>query len=726
MRILDLPEDGTVTAFNYKEGTEILISHCKKNRFVTKGKKNKRKYYNVIMSMDIETSKLHNAGYLPKMPAQYEYFNYPFCWQCAIDDCYIEGREIDEFFEMCDAAAEKLDGKVVCFIHNIAFEYGNLTDYFVNGLFESIFLRSAAQPLYIRNGCVEYRCSAQLTHKSLAQIGSDIGYRKLNGDFDYSKLRDCKTPLTLIEENYRYRDVMILNKYIKKETLNYCMSLGKVPSPCFLPYTQTGYVRADMRKNFSDTSCGYMVLSNTALTERQYYDIRPAFFGGYVHANFRIIGKPIHDPLLHVDITSAYPWAMVTGLFPYTLTPALSLDVNLYLHNLERENFAQIADVELLDVELKKGYIPYIPYSGANNKVVGANVTAENGKVVYADYIHITVNEIDMRLIREAYHIKAMRINKLYTGIKKPLPYSVVSTILQYFKNKSVLKGTKDADELYNYMLSKQKINSCYGLSATALSNYEYTVDPVSLKTVSGDEPVYKEADVLPYQWAIYVTSIVRKTIYGTILYLTRSADKGNEYWYSDTDSIFCKDTEDIRRYVNEYNKSIIANLERLQNLYFDIIPENRKGEKQYLGTLTIEDDCEDCVEWCSIGAKRYYIKRKDGLVEITFSGLRATKIWKDENGIEHNGRNTQRLIDKYGTINKAFNAIKNGTVTLEYEEGTDKMSNYNVKAPFYSDDFGYRVSRPCTYTLYGQSTNLSLNESLSMFLTSELFVEVF
>ena len=69
--------------------------------------------------------------------------------------------------------------------------------------------------------------------------------------------------------------------------------------------------------------------------------------------------------------------------------------------------------------------------------------------------------------------------------------------------------------------------------------------------------------------------------------------------------------------------------------------------------------------------------------------------------------------------MNKAFLAIKEGTVSLPFIDGVDKLGHYNVRANFVSHAFGYEVRRPCSYTLFGQSINLSLNGSLKWFLTS-------
>lgn len=743
-----LPHDGNVKVYSPDEGVGLIVSACKSNGYQEYGRKNKRSYYNNFITFDIETTKLTNEYWIPGIPEKFHYFNVTNAWAVYGDDFFIFGREIEEYFRMMDAVATMLDGiYLMCFVHNLAYEFNNNVDFFSDGeRYEDAFFRNASTPLYVRNKCLEYRCTAQLTHKSLDQIGHEIGYEKLKEDYDYNRLispRDSDA-ITVSDINYSYRDVKILWQKMKFEIVQYAVRLNKEPNPNVLPLTQTGYVRADIRKNFSQTPEGRLMLENTALTYEQYQKIRPAFYGGNVHGNFRIIGKEMRRekgfPLLHVDITSAYPWAIVTKKFM------------LYLHHvdeqideftlrqwLRRKDFGIIADITLFDVTLKPKHIPYIPHDEFSVKAAMVGETSENGKLVHADALRLTLNDTDLRLIYDCYNIGELIVNECWTGIKRRLPYSIVSTVIKYFNSKTTLKGVKADDPAeqayldYLYQLEKQKLNGIYGLFATSLENFSYTVDPVTLEVKPSDSAEYKEASVLPYQIALQVTAYVREVTVNMCNFLCET--KGCQFWYTDTDSIFCLDTPEARAYVERYNSERIAELEQLRKLFFDITPKNPKGVPQYLGTLSLEEECEVtddpigkpyAVSFCTIGAKRYYIGFSDGTYEITFSGLRATKrVYNKKTCRYENGRNTQRLIEKFGSMQKAFSAIKKGTVSLPYEEGTDKLGHYNVRAPFVSHELGYEVTRPCTYTLYPQGLNLSLNASLRWFLETHDFEEI-
>lgn len=723
MKRIELPYDGFVEVYSPEEGVNCIIEECCGKPAVTKGRKNPLTYYQQFATFDIETTKLPNDNWHKKIPEKFHYFNYTFCWQFKIGKYFIFGREAEEFFRMLDAAAEQLDAMLIIFIHNAAYEVNNLADFFFRERYRDGFFRNSSTPLYIRFDKYEFRCTAQLTHKSLAQLGNDIRYQKLKDDFDYNRIISPRDELSPMDINYCYRDVEILQRWLNQEIPSYCASIGKRQEcACWLPLTQTGYVRYDMQRGFSNTEAGHYILEHTALTQREYETIRPAFFGGYVHANFRHVGEVITEPFLHVDIISAYPTWMCNGLFMYHLTEVLAPDVNDYLKNLTKERFGQIGDFDLVGVTLKKGHVPYIPYIEGNSKVVGSGVVEENGKIVHADAVRITVCDIDMRLILANYNVKAMRINKLYIGKKKPLPYAVIDQVLHYYEKKTALKGvhSEDGSIEYEYGLNKQKQNSCYGMAAQDLMNNTFSVDPELLDVIQGAAE-YKESKTLPYQWALQITAMVRSVIYGFITFLTTHADEGNIFYYSDTDSVFCKDTLSAREYIRKYNEMMLEKQRKLSLKFFNAIPKNKKGEEKPLGLLDLEEDCLDAKEFCTIGAKRYYVMHDDGTVDITFSGLRATKTWIDSEHKRHNGANTERLIEKYGSVGKAFQTIMKKDVELPYREGIDKLSNYNVRGDFVNRSaFGYEVRRPCTYTLYGMGTKLSLNTSLAEWLASQ------
>ena len=736
MQTLDLPYDGKTDVYTWREGVGIITNAVRESGFVQVGKKYPRKYYNEFMTFDIETTRLENELFVPdEMAEMYHYFNYTNAWAVYIGDKFIFGREISEYFSMLSAIQKMIDGYVMVFVHNLAYEFNNNVDYFLKTAYQDAFFRTASTPLYVRLCGFEFRCTAQLTHKSLKQLGSEIKYEKLTEEYDYNVIRSPRDPLPLSDINYSLRDVKILYLFIKKEINGYATQTNKAPNPNILPLTQTGYVRKDIRKSWSDTNEGRRTLYNVALSREEYGFIRTAFYGGYTHANFRVIGKEFlrseGDALLHVDLKSAYPWAICTKNFALKLTELYEpITEWRFKEMLMRENFGIVADITLFDVKLKQNHVPFIPHDSLSIKSVQVKTISENGKLVRAEALRITLCDTDARLIFETYDVQGgIKVNRIFTGIKRPLPYAIVSTVIKYFCSKSELKGLKtgdpETDEYNAYLLNlrKQMLNSVYGLFATSCEHFTYKINERTLDVQPSEEPEYKTSEVLPYQIALQITAYVREAIMNFCNFLCSTP--GCDYWYSDTDSVFCKDTPEAREYLVKWNDERKREAERMQLLYFDFIPKSPEGVPQILGCFDIEPDCIESVSFCTIGAKRYYIGFRDGTYEITFSGMRATKRHKDKSGQYHNGANTDRLIKKYKTLHKAFMTIKENSVTLPYEEGVDKLGHYNVRARFQSTQFGYKVKRPCSYTLYGQAATYSLNPSLKWFLQSKEFEEI-
>lgn len=93
---------------------------------------------------------------------------------------------------------------------------------------------------------------------------------------------------------------------------------------------------------------------------------------------------------------------------------------------------------------------------------------------------------------------------------------------------------------------------------------------------------------------------------------------------YSDTDSLKIKKDFD-KSVIEEYNKSVIDKIKRVsQKLDIDInrfMPKDSKGEKHILGIFEYEEK-DGVFDIITQGAKKYAIKKSDGSIKITVSGV--------------------------------------------------------------------------------------------------------
>lgn len=714
---ITLPCTGTITVYNPTNGVKPLaraINGAGAHEWPARSRK--PTYSNAILTFDIETTTVPNENYNPDRDrAELSEFNIVFCWQFLFydpktkEEIFVFGRKRKDFFLFLKRLQKLVTFTPIIWIHNLAYEYNNMAMDFIKGMDlidDPPFFKSAVRPLYFRSYGFEFRCSAELTHKSLAKLGSDVGLEKLKSDFDYTKTRFPETELTPLEMEYCYRDVKILALAIAAEIEKYAVQTEQMECVGTLPYTQTGFVRNDIKNVFTKTKAGFNIMNTCHLDLDEFNFITTALWGGYTTANYNYLGAEIEKPL-HVDLTSAYPAAMLLFKYPYGLHKSpVEPDFSEWKNYLSMTDTATITEIELHNIALDAKKAPFLPLAKIRN--AQGEITA-NGKIMKLEYGEITLCDVDALLMLGSYGDMYagpltddnVKIRACYRGDKRRLPFPVVATILKYFFGKTEYKGMPD--KTIEYALSKQKLNGIYGLACQSLIHNHFILNGEKTVIDYGNDD-FTENPTMPYQWAIYVTAYVRRWIYGFIQKLPNL-----NYWiYSDTDSMFLFDTPETNRLIEEHNKAVLAELEKI-NSVFPCIPKNKKGVPQYLGFLLNDEPCDI---FCTIGAKRYYTIYK-GHKEITFAGMSGTKTIIDgenyaaEIAEEYNtekgadGINVQRLEKMYGSLHDAFLAIRDADekgVELDYIEGVDSLIGVNVRLDETTPDFKYTAPNGVIY----------------------------
>ena len=238
------------------------------------------------------------------------------------------------------------------------------------------------------------------------------------------------------------------------------------------------------------------------------------------------------------------------------------------------------------------------------------NAITDNGRVLCAGYVEIYVTEISLKLIQEQYtYEKAVCIENYYSK-KEYLPRWFTDYIFKLFKDKSELKGVDDL----NYLLSKGKLNSCYGMCVQKAIQDDieemYYVNEYHTTSNYNEENYqkYKEsrARFLPFQWGTWVTEYAMQNLH-------KLGSMCDIWAYSDTDSVFGIGWNEDK--LNEYNKSCIKKLN--DNGYGSI---EVNGKSYTLGVAELDKECS---EFRTLGAKRYaYRSIKDGELHITVAGV--------------------------------------------------------------------------------------------------------
>ena len=181
----------------------------------------------------------------------------------------------------------------------------------------------------------------------------------------------------------------------------------------------------------------------------------------------------------------------------------------------------------------------------------------DNGRVVTAKHFETTCTEQDLFTYEYYYEWDNPRYYDLYIYEKHYLPRPFVKAVLELYGKKTELKGVKG--EEVNYLLSKEMLNSAYGMMVTDIvreileydgmnyfSNYDNMTKEDYAQFIKEQVSKYNSnpARFLFYPWGVWVTAYSRANLFTGI----RAC--GNDYIYSDTDSIKILHPEDHESYI--------------------------------------------------------------------------------------------------------------------------------------------------------------------------------
>ncbi len=632
-----------------------------------------------------------------------------YVWQVAINGYTIIGRTWDEFIELCNYLHEKLylspDKRLIVWVHNLSMEFQYIKDYFK---WIKVFALTTRKPIYALSELgIEFRCSYILSNLSLENVGKSLKkYKvsKLVGSLDYDLIRHNKTPLKPAEINYMVNDVLVVSAYIK-ESIEQCGD-----NITRLPLTATGYCRNHVRqkclghkdsKQFQYYHNKISRLTISGLDE--YEQFQRAFAGGFTHCSARHSG----DIMLTVDsfdLCSAYPGALcLFSEFPMSkgkiVKPENTEDLKKYL-----KLYCCIFDVKFINIRPRVINENYISISKCFEI---KNAVNNNGRLVGADIAALTITNIDFDIIRRFYVWDDMKIGTFRIYKKGYLPKEIILSILDLFKNKTELKGVPEMEDFYTK--NKQLLNSIYGMMVTSvlMPFHEYKNEEgwtITKRDAEKELKIYNNSKkrFLYFPWGIFCTALVRRTVASAVL------EFGDDYIYSDTDSIKAINATKHEDYILKYNNYIKNQIKKV-SAYYNIPPEmfmptTIKGETKILGIWEKETK-QPWKKFKSLGAKRYMILTSEDELTLTVSGVNKKFA-------------VPYILDKYGKDN-AFNAFSNnltipegytGKLTHYYiddqysGEITDYLGTtikYNAKSGIYFEKASYNFSMDAAYLEY-------------------------
>lgn len=214
------------------------------------------------------------------------------------------------------------------------------------------------------------------------------------------------------------------------------------------------------------------------------------------------------------------------------------------------------------------------------------NAKFDNGRIIEAGEIELTITDVDIRLIFDTYNFDKYEFIEVYWSIYDYLPRDYILFILEKYVNKTKLKNIEGME--LEYMLEKNKFNSLYGMSVT-----RNIVDNVifdnnsgwSEEKLSNDEilkKLYEEKNkpFLSFAYGVWCTAWARNNLLRCLVKLDK--------WvaYADTDSLKLLEGFD-KKVIDDYNESVIKRIEKVcKDLDIEkekFSPIDVKGEKHTL-----------------------------------------------------------------------------------------------------------------------------------------------
>ena len=622
-------------------------------------------YINIECAFDIETTSTYTSDGRK--------FAFMYVWAFGLKDenHIIYGRTWEEFIKLCKDLQKHFklseERRLICYVHNLGFEFQFMRKYLK---WIDVFSPEERKP--IKALCsygIEFRDSYILSGLSLENTAKNLTehtIKKLTGNLDYELIRHSGTPLTEEEMEYLKNDVIIVLYYINEQIKMY----GDITK---IPLTNTGRVRRFVRdrcyytnKNHSKSSAGKyrryrQIMEDLTLTKDVYLMLVRAFMGGFTHANANYTGKILNN-VTSIDFSSSYPAVMLSEKFPMS-KPIKTVLTKEKDFNYYRQRYGLLFNIRFTNIVSK---IPQENYISASKCWDTELVQENNGRVYRAKRLTTTITDVDFDIIEQCYEWEKAEVNNVYRFYMGYLPKSIIESIIELYKKKTELKGIEGYEA--EYLLSKGMLNSVYGMAVTRIVRDEIKYN---------DDWVIEKADIdkqineynksknrfLYYPWGVWTTAYARRNLWYGIISM------GEDYVYSDTDSIKFLNYEKHKQFIEGYNKHITEKVKKMCEYYKidyekELLPKTKDGKVKPIGVFEIDGHYK---RFKTLGAKRYLVEYENGEMEMTVAGL------SKKNGLKY-------LQEKYKDNTEVFNAFNDEMyIPAEY---TGKMTHTYLDEP--------------------------------------------
>lgn len=649
-------------------------------------------YYQIPCAFDIETTSFYEGE--DKRAIMY-------VWMVSLGGYVVCGRDWESLLYCLNRVSEycglSKDIRLCVYVHNLAYEFQ-----FIRKRFKwlKVFALEQRKPVYcLCDLGIEFRCSYLLSGYSLERLGNGLNKYKVNklvGNLDYSKPRHALTPLDDDEWSYCVNDVLVVTAYIQER-------IEQDGSIQDIPITKTGYVRRYCKRNCLGTSkhrdMKYRrMIHSMNLDADEYRMLKRAFQGGFTHANAYYSGRVVHG-VSSYDFTSSYPTVMISEKFPMSRGERIDI-VSREAFETNIKRYCCMFDIEFIGIYSTVIYENYLSTSHCRGVI---HAVVNNGRIVSADRLVTTITEQDFMIIQKLYQWESMSVGKFIRYKKDYLPTPFVKSVLSLYADKTTLKGVKGSE--VEYMLKKEMLNSCYGMTVTDICRDEitYSDDEWGEDTPNIEKAIDKYNDAhsrfMFYPWGVWVTAYARRNLFTGIV------SCGTDYVYSDTDSIKILNPVKHIDYIERYNETITQQLEKAMNHHgldvSSIAPKSKDGKEKPLGVWDYEGTYTD---FKTLGAKRYLTRddsgyhmtvaglgKRDGLKWMLFNDDMKTPMEQFSNDLHVPAGHTGKMLHTY------IDDVKRGTI-VDYMGGS---CEYEELSAVHLESIDYSLSIGATYADY-------------------------
>lgn len=490
--------------------------------------------------------------------------------------------------------------------------------------------------------------------------------------YGHIELREVK----FISENWKeYSNkkstVDILYDYSKFYLNEVAMRFKRVQGK--MPITAHQVITTMMRKNMDDSD-KELVRSIFPRTADGYKLAKEkTYIGGYCGC---ATTEELNETLGHVDFDSSYIAQALTNYYP--MSKFENADISEFNHNLK----TKCCLISVTFKNLKAGKHIFLAKKHANG--INNPEYSNTSKILSADEVTFLLTEMDFELVTNLYSYKSYTINNYLVADRGPLPDYVTSVAEQVYARKTLaIKGTPERT------WAKALTENVYGAMDSPIYEGKTWKD------------IRDSAVASPY-WAIWMISHARFALMTTAMAL------GNDFVYSDTDSLFFKNPYLHVQLIEQYNRSIRAKVELYclkHGLDFNIYKN--------LGTFKYEENATPehftVVRFKACGPKRYIYVYDDGTRNV------ETKIAGYKKQYSVNGKLVNAWSYYYRDEDDLFEAF----------EDYNKIKDIRTKRELINEprkliyDGKVYVSRKCVLD-YDEKTNTSAVDRLTELLDTE------